>query len=149
MGGSSSIGWAGLPAVGVISTSSAQIRRRQKGSIRFVHVPSLRMAHSSGRRLLLTATRATGHPLPAMCRLKAAADLLDDASLAGFPTVRPGETERDVHSRLVESGRRRGAQWAHGILNARRNTVAYGGEGETVFQAGDIRRKDDVSYSHG
>ena len=81
--------------------------------------------------------------------LKAAADLLDDAYLEVFPTVRPGETERDVHSRLVESCMRRGAQWVHGILNSSRNTVAYGGEGDTVFQAGDIIRNDYVSYYHG
>jgi Xaa-Pro aminopeptidase len=81
--------------------------------------------------------------------LKQAADILDDAYLEVFPTVRAGETERDVHSRLVESCLRRGAQWVHGILNSSRNTVAYGGEGDTVFQAGDIIRNDYVSYYHG
>ena len=44
---------------------------------------------------------------------------------------------------------RRGAQWVHGILNSSRNAVAYGGEGDTVFQAGDIIRNDYVSYYHG
>jgi Xaa-Pro aminopeptidase len=68
-----------------------------------------------------------------IARLKEAADLLDEAYLEVFPTVVVGETERDVHSRLVASCIRRGAQWAHGILNSSRNTVAYGGEGETVF----------------
>jgi Xaa-Pro aminopeptidase len=37
----------------------------------------------------------------------------------------------------------------HGIRNSSRNTVAYGGEGDTVFQAGDIIRNDYVSYYHG
>src|SRR5919109_3403077 len=50
--------------------------------------------------------------------LKAAADLLDAAYREVFPTGRPGETERDVHSRLVESCIRRGAQWVHGILHS-------------------------------
>jgi Xaa-Pro aminopeptidase len=81
--------------------------------------------------------------------LKEAAALLDDAYLEVFPTVRAGETERDVHSRLVESCVRRGAQWVHGILNSSRNTVAYGGEGDTVFQHGDIIRNDYVSYYQG
>ena len=81
--------------------------------------------------------------------LKAAADLLDEAYLEVFPTVRAGETERDVHSRLVQSCIRRGAQWAHGILNSHRNTVAYGGEGDTVFAAGDIIRNDYVAYVNG
>jgi len=81
--------------------------------------------------------------------LKEAADLLDMAYLEVFPTVRVGETERDVHSRIVQSCIRRGAQWAHGILNSHRNTVAYGGEGATVFQPGDIIRNDYVAYVHG
>jgi Xaa-Pro aminopeptidase len=81
--------------------------------------------------------------------LKEAADLLDAAYLDVFPTVRAGETERDVHSRLVQRCLARGAQWVHGILNSSRNTVAYGGEGETVFQHGDIIRNDYVAYYHG
>lgn len=81
--------------------------------------------------------------------LKEAADLLDEAYLEVFATVRAGETEREVHSRLVASCIRRGAQWAHGILNSSRNTVAYGGEGETVFQRGDIIRNDYVAYYRG
>ncbi len=81
--------------------------------------------------------------------LKEAADLLDEAYLEVFPTVRAGETERDVHSRIVQSCIRRGAEWVHGILNSHRNTVAYGGEGDTVFQAGDIIRNDYVAYVRG
>ncbi len=81
--------------------------------------------------------------------LKKAAYILDDAYLEVFPTVREGETERDVHSRLVKSCIQRGAQWAHGILNSSRNTVAYGGEGEMVLQRGDIIRNDYVSYYLG
>jgi Xaa-Pro aminopeptidase len=81
--------------------------------------------------------------------LKAAAAILDDAYAEVFPTVRAGETEREVHSRLVASCIRRGAQWVHGILNSSRNTVAYGGEGDFRLQSGDIIRNDYVSYYHG
>jgi Xaa-Pro aminopeptidase len=84
-----------------------------------------------------------------IARFKEAADLLEGAYLEVFPTVVAGETERDVHSRLVASCIRRGAQWAHGILNSSRNTVAYGGEGDTVFQPGDIIRNDYVAYYRG
>jgi Xaa-Pro aminopeptidase len=84
-----------------------------------------------------------------IARFKEAADLLDEAYLEVFPTVVAGETERDVHSRLVASCIRRGAQWAHGILNSSRNTVAYGGEGDTAFQPGDIIRNDYVAYYRG
>jgi Xaa-Pro aminopeptidase len=81
--------------------------------------------------------------------LKEAADILDEAYLEVFRAVREGDTEREVHSRIVESCIRRGAQWAHGILNSSRNTVVYGGEGDTTFLAGDIIRNDYVSYYRG
>src|SRR5262249_34773918 len=55
--------------------------------------------------------------------LKRGADLLDDAYAEVFPTIRPGEPERAVHSRIIASCLRRGANWAHGILNGSRNTV--------------------------
>ena len=78
-----------------------------------------------------------------------AADILDEAYLEVFPLVREGDTEREVHSRIVQSCIRRGAQWAHGILNSSRNTVAYGGEGDMEFRKGDIIRNDYVSYYQG
>ena len=81
--------------------------------------------------------------------LEAGAQLLDEAYLEVLPAVRPGDTERLVHSRIIESCIRRGANWAHGILNASRNTVAYGGEGDMAFEAGDIIRNDYVSYLNG
>ena len=81
--------------------------------------------------------------------LEAGARLLDEAYLEVLPTVRSGDTERTVHSRIVESCLRRGANWAHGILNSSRNTVAYGGESDLAFQAGDIIRNDYVSYLNG
>jgi Xaa-Pro aminopeptidase len=49
----------------------------------------------------------------------------------------------------VQSCIRRGAGWAHGILTSHRNTVAYGGEGDTVFEPGDIIRNDYVAYVQG
>ena len=81
--------------------------------------------------------------------LQQGADLLDEAYLEVFPDVRPGDTEREVHSRIIQSCIRGGAQWAHGILNSSRNTVAYGGEGDTEFRSGDIIRNDYVSYYEG
>jgi Xaa-Pro aminopeptidase len=81
--------------------------------------------------------------------LEEAANILDEAYLEVFPTVRVGTSEREVHARIVESCIRKGAQWAHGILNSSRNTVGYGGEGDMKFQRGDIVRKDYVSYFQG
>ena len=81
--------------------------------------------------------------------LEAGARLLDEAYLEVLPTVRVGDTERLVHSRIIESCLRRGANWAHGILNSSRNTVAYGGESGMAFEAGDIVRNDYVTYLNG
>ena len=81
--------------------------------------------------------------------LEAGARLLDEAYLEVLPTVRPGDTERLVHSRIIENCLRRGANWAHGILNSSRNTVSYGGESDMAFEAGDIIRNDYVSYLNG
>ena len=81
--------------------------------------------------------------------LEAGAQLLDEAYLEVLPSVRPGDTERLVHSRIIESCLRRGANWAHGILNSSRNTVSYGGESDVTFEAGDIIRNDYVSYLNG
>ena len=81
--------------------------------------------------------------------LKKAADLLDDAYLEVFPTIRPGETERAVHSRLIASCLRRGANWAHGILNSSRNVIPYAGESDGTFERGDVVRTDYVAYLDG
>jgi Xaa-Pro aminopeptidase len=84
-----------------------------------------------------------------IARLKRGADLLDDAYLEVFPTIRAGETERAVHSRIVASCIRRGANWAHGILNSSTNLIPYAGESDTPFQRGDVVRTDYVAYVDG
>jgi Xaa-Pro aminopeptidase len=81
--------------------------------------------------------------------LKKGADLLDDAYLEVFPTIRAGETERAVHSRLIASCLRRGANWAHGILNSSRNVIPYAGESDGTFERGDVVRTDYVAYLDG
>ena len=87
--------------------------------------------------------------LEEVAALEAGAKLLDEAYLEVLPTIRPGDTERLVHSRIIESCLRGGANWAHGILNSSRNTVSYGGESDMAFEAGDIIRNDYVSYLNG
>jgi Xaa-Pro aminopeptidase len=81
--------------------------------------------------------------------LKKGADLLDDAYAEVFPGIVPGETERAVHSRLIGSCLRRGANWAHGILNSSANLIPYAGESDTVFRKGDVIRTDYVAYVDG
>lgn len=84
-----------------------------------------------------------------IARLKKGADLLDDAYLEVFPTIRPGDTERTVHSRIIGSCLRREANWAHGILNSSTNLIPYAGESDTAFRRGDVVRTDYVAYVDG
>jgi Xaa-Pro aminopeptidase len=81
--------------------------------------------------------------------LRKGADLLDDAYAEVFLTIKHGETERAVHSRLIGSCLRRGANWAHGILNSHRNTIPYAGESDELFLNGDVVRTDYVAYLDG
>lgn len=81
--------------------------------------------------------------------IKAGADLLDEAYLEVFPAVREGESEREVHGRLVASCIRRGADWAHGILNTHRNPIPYAGESDEPILRGDVVRNDYVAYRRG
>jgi Xaa-Pro aminopeptidase len=80
---------------------------------------------------------------------KKAADLLDDVLLEVFPTIREGESEREVHARLIAGCIRRGCAFVHGILNASSNRIMYGGESDVKFQKGDFVRNDYVAYLEG
>jgi Xaa-Pro aminopeptidase len=80
---------------------------------------------------------------------KKGADLLDDAYTEVFPGIKPGDTERAVHSRIIGSCIRRGANWAHGILNSSRNLIPYAGESDNTFEKGDVIRTDYVAYVDG
>jgi Xaa-Pro aminopeptidase len=80
---------------------------------------------------------------------KQAADLLDDVLAEVFPTIRDGETEREVHARMIAACTRRGAGYVHGILNSSSNDVMYGGESDIPFRKGDFVRNDYVAYFNG
>ena len=80
---------------------------------------------------------------------KQAADMLDDVLLEVFPTIQLGESEREVHARIVESCLRHGFGWVHGILNSSSNPVMYGGESDVKLQKGDFVRNDYVAYFKG
>jgi Xaa-Pro aminopeptidase len=80
---------------------------------------------------------------------KTASDLLDDVLAEVFPTIRSGETEREVHARMVAACMRQGASYVHGILNSSSNDVMYGGESDMPFRKGDFVRNDYVAYFNG
>lgn len=109
------------------------------------HLPHLRMEDCTGMMDEVRWVKTEGE----IARLKVGADMLDDAYLEVLPTIRPGETERAVHSRLIASCLRRGANWAHGILNTSTNVIAYAGESDATFERGDIVRTDYVAYVDG
>jgi Xaa-Pro aminopeptidase len=84
-----------------------------------------------------------------VARLRHGANVLDDAFLKHFPTVRPGTRERDLHAALVAECIVGGSEFTHGILNSSRNTVPYAGESDFAFAAGDAIRTDYVAYIQG
>jgi Xaa-Pro aminopeptidase len=108
-------------------------------------LPKLRMIDSTAVMDEVRAIKTPGE----IALLKRAADILDDAYAAVLPAVRPGTRERDVHARIVSECLVRGCEFAHGILNSQRNTVAYGGESDFVFAEGDAVRNDYVAYLSG
>ncbi len=75
--------------------------------------------------------------------------LQDEAFLEVFASAREGDTERELHARMVAGCLRRGAEFAHGLMQFGRNPVLYGGEGDTRLHRGDIIRTDYVSYLEG
>ncbi|HEY0425039.1 MAG TPA: aminopeptidase P family N-terminal domain-containing protein, partial [Rhodopila sp.] len=81
---------------------------------------------------LMDMVRAVKTPAE-LGRLKRGADLLDEAYLTHFPTVRPGMRERDLHAALVAHCLAGGSEFTHGILNSQRNTVPYAGESDFPF----------------
>jgi Xaa-Pro aminopeptidase len=80
---------------------------------------------------------------------KSAADLLDEVLAEIFQTILEGETEREVHARMLAACTRRGAAYVHGILNSSSNYVMYGGESDVRFNRGDFIRNDYVAYFKG
>jgi Xaa-Pro aminopeptidase len=80
---------------------------------------------------------------------KKLADMLDETYLEVFPTIREGDSEREVHSRITASCLRRGFTFVHGILNSSSNNVMYGGESDVKFRNGDFVRNDYVAYLAG
>jgi Xaa-Pro aminopeptidase len=110
-----------------------------------VRLPQMRAVDSTA---LMDMVRAVKTPAE-LARLKHGADILDDAFLACFPTVRPGMRERDLHAALVAYCLSHGSEFTHGILNSERNTVQYAGESDFAFAAGDAIRTDYVAYFKG
>jgi Xaa-Pro aminopeptidase len=96
----------------------------------------------------LDAVRAAKTPAEVV-RLRHAAHVLDRAIADVFPTVREGQTERQVHAAIVGRALELGAGSCHGILQSSSNRVLYGGESDVRLAAGDLVRTDYVAYVDG
>lgn len=81
--------------------------------------------------------------------IRRSAEIQDLAHLEVFAGARPGDTERELHARMVAALLRLGADSAHGMLQAGSNPVTYGGEGGTPILSGVAVRTDYVSYYQG
>ncbi|HVX75519.1 MAG TPA: Xaa-Pro peptidase family protein [Bradyrhizobium sp.] len=108
-------------------------------------LPRMRTADSGALMDTVRAVKTKAE----LARLKFGADMLDDAFMACFPTVRPGMRERDLHAALVAYCLSHGSEFTHGILNSSRNTIPYAGESDFAFAAGDAIRTDYVAYVKG
>jgi Xaa-Pro aminopeptidase len=82
-------------------------------------------------------------------RFRAGARLLDEVFASVLPTVRPGQSETQVHGKIIGGCLSAGAEFAHGILNSHRNPLIYCGESDFVFERGDIVRTDYLAYLRG
>lgn len=78
--------------------------------------------------------------------IRRAADLLDDVFAEVFQRIRPGDTERKIHTDMVATCLAKGFEWAHGILNSDKNTVPWAGESDLGINRGDVIRTDYVAY---
>ena len=80
---------------------------------------------------------------------KAACDLLDRVYIEVFSQAHEGETERELHSRIIQGCISQGSEIVHGTLNVNRNNHLYLGEGDTKILKGDVIRTDYVAYYRG
>lgn len=108
-------------------------------------LPKLRMVDSTAVMEDVRAVKTPGE----IALFRKGADLLDNAYLEYFPTARAGMMERELHAALVRECLATGCHFVHGILNSSRNTVAYAGESDFQFAAGDAIRTDYVAYVDG
>lgn len=81
--------------------------------------------------------------------LRHGAHVQDEAYLHVFRTARPGDTERELHARMLHALALRGAESAHGMMQGSRNPITYGGESDIEVMRGDLIRTDYVSYHDG
>lgn len=87
---------------------------------------------------------------PEIQLMKQMGDLLDDAMWEAFSEARPGDTEWDVHCRIIDAALRRGADHCRGILQTGdAANLSFLGSGPRRLTAGDIVRTDYAAFYRG
>jgi len=86
---------------------------------------------------------------PELDMLRRAVKIQDEAHKEVFRSADPGMTEKELHAEMVESMIRRGAEWAHGMLQSDNTPMMYGGEGPVPIEQGDLIKTDYVCYYQG
>lgn len=87
---------------------------------------------------------------PEIALLKESADILDEAMLEAFSSAKAGDTEWEIHSRILEGCEKRGVEHCRGILHAGDNAeIAFSGSSNKKLAAGEIVRTDYAGFLHG
>ncbi len=82
--------------------------------------------------------------------MKRAADLTDDAILEAFTSARVGDTEWEIHSRVIAGVMARDGEYCRGLFQAgSSNDLSFGGTGQKRLEWGDIIHIDYAAYFDG
>jgi Xaa-Pro aminopeptidase len=85
-----------------------------------------------------------------LAHMKLAAELTDEAILEGFRSARVGDTEWEIHSRIIAGVLSRGGEYCRGLLQAgSSNDLSFGGTGRKELERGDIIHIDYAAYYEG
>jgi Xaa-Pro dipeptidase len=85
-----------------------------------------------------------------LAHMKRAADLTDDAILEGFESARFGDTEWEIHTRIIAGVMARGGEYCRGLFQAgSSNDLSFGGTGHKTLDPGDIIHIDYAAYFDG
>ncbi|MEX0766193.1 MAG: Xaa-Pro peptidase family protein [bacterium] len=85
-----------------------------------------------------------------LAHMKRSADLTDEAILEGFESARVGDTEWEIHSRIIGGVLARGGEYCRGLFQAgSSNELSFGGTGHKPLEWGDIIHIDYAAYYDG
>lgn len=83
-------------------------------------------------------------------QLKEAADLIDDAMFDAFSSARVGDTEWEIHCRIIEGAMARGAEHCRGFIAAGvNNDINFYGTNHKPFEPGDMIHTDYAAFVNG